>query len=318
MAELALEFRPSQGGELAQTDVAANEIAAVGGRLERVGMTDIEIPVRLVRPGGESLLTPAKADAFVSLDDPSAKGIHMSRLFLLLQESLEKVVLTLSNLETVLRGFVASHHDMSESAFVELRFDYMIKRPALLSGNSGWRSYPTRIASTLDKTGSVSHDLEVRVAYSSTCPCSAALSREHIARAFRETFGGGHQVEVEDVDRWLQRPEALAATPHSQRSYADVCVSLAANAELRALELIDRVEGVLQTPVQAAVKRVDEQEFARLNGLNPMFCEDAARRIQSSLENDPWVAAYHVRVEHQESLHPHNAVSVARGAPKFR
>ena len=45
-------------------------------------------------------------------------------------------------------------------------------------------------------------------------------------------------------------------------------------------DLVDLVENSLKTPVQAAVKREDEQEFARLNGQNLMFCEDAARRLQ--------------------------------------
>jgi GTP cyclohydrolase I len=40
-----------------------------------------------------------------------------------------------------------------------------------------------------------------------------------------------------------------------------------------------------------------------------MFCEDAARRIQAALRADRELRAWEVRVEHQESLHPHNAVS---------
>jgi GTP cyclohydrolase I len=47
------------------------------------------------------------------------------------------------------------------------------------------------------------------------------------------------------------------------------------------VELIDLVENTLKTPVQAAVKREDEREFARLNGANLMFCEDAGRRLKS-------------------------------------
>ena len=40
---------------------------------------------------------------------------------------------------------------------------------------------------------------------------------------------------------------------------------------------------------------------------------DAARRIQYALQNDARIHRYHVRVEHQESLHPHNAVSSVSG-----
>jgi len=67
----------------------------------------------------------------------------------------------------------------------------------------------------------------------------------------------------------------------------------------------------LGTPVQTAVKREDEQAFALANGGNLMFCEDAARRIQHALDTDDRIADFHVRLEHQESLHPHDAVAYA-------
>jgi GTP cyclohydrolase I len=75
-------------------------------------------------------------------------------------------------------------------------------------------------------------------------------------------------------------------------------------------ELIDAVEGALKTPVQATVKREDEQAFALLNGRNLMFCEDAGRRVQTALGNDERILDFWARCTHYESLHPHNAVSV--------
>jgi GTP cyclohydrolase I len=75
-------------------------------------------------------------------------------------------------------------------------------------------------------------------------------------------------------------------------------------------ELIDAIEGALKTPVQATVKREDEQAFALLNGRNLMFCEDAGRRVQTALGNDDRILDFWARCTHYESLHPHNAVSV--------
>ena len=54
---------------------------------------------------------------------------------------------------------------------------------------------------------------------------------------------------------------------------------------------------------------VIEYEFARLNGENPMYCEDAARRILAVLDALPWVADYAIEAAHLESLHPHDAVA---------
>ena len=99
--------------------------------------------------------------------------------------------------------------------------------------------------------------------------------------------------------------------PHSQRSTAEVTVELVDVEQAPSLaELINRVEESLQTVVQAAVKREDEQAFALVNGQNTMFCEDAARRIQAALDAEPRVRDYRARCSHMESLHPHDAVSV--------
>ena len=82
--------------------------------------------------------------------------------------------------------------------------------------------------------------------------------------------------------------------------------------------MIDAIEHALGTPVQSAVKREDEQAFARLNGANLMFCEDASRRIAATLEASEDVEAFRVRVQHEESLHPHDAVSVVTSARRQR
>jgi len=75
-------------------------------------------------------------------------------------------------------------------------------------------------------------------------------------------------------------------------------------------DLVDSVEAVLKTPVQSAVKREDEQEFARLNGSNLMFVEDSGRRIKKGLSEESRYEDFWVRIEHHESLHAHDAVGV--------
>jgi GTP cyclohydrolase I len=295
-------------------DVALDHRAEVGGRLDRVGMTEIELPVRIAAQNGAVSSVPARVDAFVSLDDAHSKGIHMSRLFLLAQETLEKEVLTFATLETLVRSFLATHHGISRSAHVAVRFEHLMKRPALLSGFRGWRSYPAQMSLRLED-GCVHAELGVRVTYSSTCPCSAALARQHVRDRFLERFASEPALSAERIAAWLESPEGITATPHSQRSHADVRVAARVDTAPSLSELVDRLEDCLGTPVQAAVKRVDEQEFARRNGVNPMFCEDAARRLHHLLTSDARLLGHAIVVEHQESLHAHNAVSrVAAGS----
>lgn len=290
-------------------DVARDVRTELTGRIDRVGMTHVEVPVIFKDADFGTFRIPAKAEAFVSLDDPFAKGIHMSRLFLQLQEMLAKDTLSFELMEQVLKLFVASHVEISESSFLRISFDYMTERPALKSQNKAWRAYPVSMMGSLEK-GISTFELELEVAYSSTCPCSAALARKMIQDNFRSQFPEA-QIDAEKIYDWLGSTQGILATPHSQRSYATVRLKLKdAKKAPRFVDLIDLIENKLATPVQAAVKREDEQQFAYLNGQNLMFCEDAARRVKSALNDKTFIADFYVKVNHVESLHPHNAVAV--------
>jgi GTP cyclohydrolase I len=234
----------------------------------------------------------------------------MSRLYLHVDRSLAAEPLTPCSIRRLLRDFLDSHAQLSDRAMVRIEFDHLVRRAALKSDHGGWKSYPVTIVGTMDK-GHFSLELGCEVVYSSTCPCSAALARQLIQDRFAQDFARGRPVDYDAVIAWLGSEQGICATPHSQRSIAHVRVKLAPGFDLPIIELIDRVEAALQTPVQTAVKREDEQAFALLNGQNLMFCEDASRRIQAALDVDDRIVDFHVRATHQESLHPHDAVAVA-------
>ncbi|MDE2257906.1 MAG: GTP cyclohydrolase I FolE2, partial [Xanthomonadaceae bacterium] len=188
-------------------------------------------------------------------------------------------------------------------------FEHLLRRPALVSANSGWKAYPVEIAATLAR-GHFTLELQVDVQYSSTCPASAALARQVIQQRFAADFPRDNMPDRAALEHWLGSEQGICATPHSQRSTARVRVRLAHGFDLPIVELVDVIERGLATPVQTAVKREDEQAFARLNGANPMFCEDAARRIRDALQADERIADFHIRATHHESLHAHDAVAI--------
>ncbi len=300
----------------AMPDIANEARPAVAGMLDWVGMGDIEVPVRLLGPEQSSASALARATAYVNLNRPEVRGIHMSRLYLHVDRTLGEEPLSPCSLRRLLRDFLDSHADLSDRALVRLKFEHVLRRRALKSDNSGWRSYPVQLTAAIDR-GQFSLELGIEVVYSSTCPCSAALARQLIQERFSADFGAAAQVSRADVLAWLGSEQGIVATPHSQRSVAEVRVRLAPSFRHLPIEaLIDRIEGALKTPVQTAVKREDEQAFALLNGQNLMFCEDAARRVQAALNEDDEVADFWVRASHYESLHPHNAVAIAtKGVP---
>lgn len=293
-------------------DVVAEGLPAAKGLLDRVGMNGIETIVRLATTTGPMLL-PARVDAFVSLDDPSAKGIHMSRIVLAIEESFSNRDLTPAAIAALLRRIRRDQGRLSRSAHLVAHVDYPVRRKSLRSGESGFRIYPLRFAGTLEADGTLRTELGTVVTYSSTCPCSAALARQILRGRFLERFGALEKLTVAEMLGWLDSADGVLPVPHSQRSRADVQVEVdPAGPPFPPLELIDLIEHALGTPVQAAVKRIDEQEFARLNGVNPLFCEDAARRVAAALASNLRVHAHRVEVEHQESLHAHDAVAAVR------
>ncbi|MBX9656371.1 GTP cyclohydrolase FolE2 [bacterium] len=297
-------------------DVAKTNSASVAGELDRVGMAGIDVALRRRDENGHVILTPAKADAFVSLDDPEAKGIHMSRLFLRLHESLDREELSPGLIQKLLSGFVESHSSLSKSSALRLSYSHLWRRPALLSDHAAWRNYPVTIESRIVE-GKVQHQLSVVVTYSSTCPCSAALARQLLREQFEHEFAGQEMVAPEQVAAWIDSERMTYPTPHSQRSHAEVTVILGdAHVAYPVNDLIDTVESAIATAVQTVVKRQDEQQFAKINGENLMFCEDAARRIREAVEKLDYAADYRIRVDHLESLHPHDAVAiVTKGVP---
>jgi len=291
-------------------DVAVHAQPHLAGALDWVGMAEIQVPVLFDAGDGEVTRTGARVGAFVNLARPDKRGIHMSRLYLQVEQALSTQKLTVDSLHALLRGFLDSHKDLSDRACISIQFEHLVRRPALRSANSGWRAYPVCLEASLTGDDFLI-EFGTEVVYSSTCPASAALSRQLIQDQFARDFSASQPIDHSAVLAWLGSERGIVATPHAQRSVARLRVRPAAGAGFGLIELIDRVEHALGTPVQTAVKREDEQAFALANGSNLMFCEDAARRIQKALDADTTLSDFHVRVEHQESLHPHDAVAYA-------
>ena len=279
--------------------------------LDWVGMRQISLPLTINDQDIGCFSTSARVQSYVNLNRAESKGIHMSRLYLLLVQFAESGVFTPTRIQQLMAQFLQSHQDLSTRAMLHFSFDSLIKRPALLSDNHGWKSYPTQVRASLNADEAV-FELGLKIPYSSTCPCSAALSRQLLRQAFEEDFAQQEQPGKHQISEWLQSERGSIATPHSQRSYANVWVKLASDTELLPVtRLINVVEDALQTPVQTAVKREDEQEFARRNGANLMFCEDAARRLKQALKQQAAIIDFWVQVDHQESLHAHDATAYA-------
>jgi GTP cyclohydrolase I len=147
----------------------------------------------------------------------------MSRLYLAL-EVLENEELNPARLHRLLEQFLDSHECLSNSAFLRIEAELLLKRSALVTALSGWKSYPVEIIARIEHA--VFHvELKFDVSYSSTCPCSAALARQLIQQQFAADFSG-QSADHAQVLSWLGSTQSIVATPHSQRSSAKVHVQL--------------------------------------------------------------------------------------------
>ena len=194
-------------------------------------------------------------------------------------------MLSVALMEAIIEQFVASHEGLSNRARIELSFDLPLKRPALISNNSGWRSYPATMVAEHGPEG-VRVEMGVRITYSSTCPllCRPRSSTHSRAPTATRKPSVAPSAQQSSAPGWAAKMPS--APPCTCRLHADAFeVHLASGTtDFDHEDLINMAEGgALKTPVQAAVKREDEQEFARLNGENLLFCEDAGRRLTAAL-----------------------------------
>lgn len=286
-------------------DIAESQKSSVLSPLKWVGMEKVDLPIRL----NKGIQVAAEADIFVNVAREDAKGIHMSRLYLSILEGLSKKDISVSTIKGLLNNFIDSQKGLSNAAKLVLRWKELHNRKALLSDYEGFKTYPVEIDAEM-VAGELTLNFNVSVFYSSTCPCSSALARQLYQQAFAKEFCEDN-LSFDKVFNWLG--ESQIATPHSQRSRADISLKVKdAHDDLTALKYIDAIEEALKTPVQTAVKREDEQEFARLNGENALFVEDALRVMKKSLQNFSELESFEIKTHHFESLHAHDAVGVIR------
>src|SRR5690606_34432912 len=243
--------------------------AALARPLDWGGMEGIAVPLCVSGGAGGHLQGPAPADLSVDVGRARERGSPMARLAMRLQQGLARNEASIEGLRRILQGSIESQSGLSTRARLRLRYEALLLRRALRSDNAGWKRYPVEIEALLDGAG-LSVTLGFDLEYSSTCPCSAALSRPANAARFAEDFADARPISTGVVRDWLASERGMAAAPHAQRSRARVRVQLRPSQDggLPLESLVDALEHALGTPVQTAVKREDEQAFAELNAAN--------------------------------------------------
>jgi len=261
--------------------------------LRKVGIAPVDLPVVVQRRDGTAQVLQAEASLYCSLDDPNAKGLNLSRLYLLMHESI-KDHFTIDGMKSVLKDLAEKQG--SKNAYCKLRFKYPWNQEALRSRCEhdhdkkleGHIAYKTELEGRYHD-GTYKFFLTVDYVYSSTCPCSFELAQN------------------------AMEERQAAANAHSQRSIMQVRVEFNPDKIVWVEDLVELCRANIPTEVQIVVKRRDEQAFAELNGSNLLFSEDVCRIMYEAL--DGWfkedrIQDFSISVSHEESLHPWNAIAV--------
>jgi len=247
----------------------------------QVGVENVEVPFKLESKHGGHHQLIANVSLTTNLDE-NTKGISMSRLLLTLKPYLDlpfKRILIQKILEDLI--------DNLETTMASMKFEFRmpVNRKSILSDHEFPIYYKCKFEMKRQKDYNT--DLTwfyqgVRVQYASYCPCSAELC------------------EVLDEKGY----------PHNQRSFADVLVEVVEPHYVWLEDIIETVESQIKTLPYPVIKRVDEQEIARIAAQNPMFVEDAIRKISKALDDKDELYDWIVKCSHEESIHTSEAIAI--------
>jgi GTP cyclohydrolase I len=234
--------------------------------IDKVGVRGVRFPIQVRDRAHVVQNTIATVGLFVDLP-MEFKGTHMSRFIEVLHSHggmihVENIPDLLARMQERLKA---------NTSHLEMEFPYFITKKAPATGLEGLMDYTVRFEA--NATGSsIDFVMTVRVAVTTLCPCSKAIS-QHGA--------------------------------HNQRSH--VTVSVKASAFIWIEEIIDIVEKEASCELYGLLKRPDEKYVTEKAYDNPKFVEDLVRDVAGQLNQDERINGYVVEAENFESIHNHSA-----------
>jgi GTP cyclohydrolase I len=257
-----------------------NDKPAIQIPLKEVGVANVQVPFIMESMYGDKAISLVANVSMRTNLNANIKGISMSRLIRTLKKYLDlplKKILIKEILEDLMKNVE------SQKSYMRFDFLYPVIRKSVKSDNEFPIFHQCRFE------GRYSYNefkffQGANVQYASYCPCSAELSG-HLAENGSQGF------------------------PHAQRSFANILVEGNKDSYIWLEDIIESVERAIKTIPYPIIKRVDEQEIARIAAKNPIFVEDAIRQISVELGKLPaydWI----VKCSHEESIHTSEAIAV--------
>jgi GTP cyclohydrolase I len=247
-------------------DVAASADTR-GITVQRVGVKDVHLPIRVRRKVGGHDSVLARIDLGVELPH-QFRGTHMSRFVDILFEWSQKPI-SKPEIREMLED--ACGRLGAKRARVEVAFKYFVTKHAPASGSESALDYDCKFEGILDD-GDYQFTLGVEVPVTILCPCSKEISR----------YGA-----------------------HSQRAIVRARIRYQPDVMIWIEELVAMLEQQGSAEIFPLLKREDEKHVTEAAYEHPKFVEDVLRDVVAMFRADARVFWFQVGCESLESIHNH-------------
>jgi len=237
--------------------------------LNRVGITNLELPIYILQKDETIQHSVAKIDCFVDLDS-NLKGVNMSRIPIAIHKYLDMPISGV-----LIESICENIRLKSEAKICQLiySFPYFIKKISPVSKESGFVIYPI-IFNGIKSENEFIFEVTVCVTTTSLCPCSKEISA-----------GGAHNQKC-NVKITCQ-------------TYIDDYIWIE--------DLIKIAENSSSCDIYSVLKRVDEKYVTEKAYENPCFVEDITRNCYEYLSKLKNIINFIIEVTSDESIHNHKA-----------
>ena len=252
-------------------DVAASADTR-GITVQRVGVKDVHLPIRVRRKGAGFDSVLARIDMGIELP-PQFRGTHMSRFVDILSAWTQKPI-SKPELREMLQE--ACDRLSAARARIDVAFKYFITKQAPASRSVSPLDYDCRFEGLLDGDEYL-FTLGVEVPVTILCPCSKEISE---------------------------------AGAHNQRAIIKARIRYLPDVMIWIEEIVSLLEHQGSAEIYPLLKREDEKFVTEAAYANPKFVEDVVRDVVGVLRADPRVTWFQISCESLESIHNHSVYAL--------
>jgi GTP cyclohydrolase I len=246
-----------------------NSIPEIQIALNRVGITDLQLPVYILQKDNKIQHSVAKISCFVDLE-PNLKGINMSRIPIELHKHLD------ASLSGKLIQSISENIRINSNAKIcqlIYSFPYFIKKISPISKEPGLVVYPIKFNITKSEESTI-FEVSIIATTTSLCPCSKEIS----------DYGA-----------------------HNQKCSIEITIQMDIEKIVWIEDIISIAETSASCEIFSVLKRIDEKYVTEQAYLNPCFVEDITRNCYKKLITLSDIKNFKIEVTSDESIHNHKA-----------